>query len=70
MEGYVFEGADGIQMVIRYSQKGVRSEMHTHDYKKNLGLSPVDNVREDTEKAWKNTHVFIDTWKKHRAESY
>ncbi len=29
-------------------------------------LSPVDNVREDTENAWRNTHVFIDTWKKHR----
>jgi len=37
---------------------------------KGLILSPVDNVREDTEKAWKNTHVFIDTWKKYRAESY
>ena len=31
-------------------------------------LSPVDNVREDTAKAWKNTHTFIDTWKKHRAD--
>jgi hypothetical protein len=32
-------------------------------------LSPVDNVREDTENAWHNTSVFIDTWKKHR-EAY
>lgn len=31
-------------------------------------LSPVDNVRQDTETAWNNTHVFIDTWKKHRAK--
>ena len=31
-------------------------------------LSPVDNVREDTPQAWKNTHQFIDTWKKHRAD--
>ena len=31
-------------------------------------LSPVDNVREDTPNAWKNTHKFIDTWKKHRQE--
>lgn len=29
-------------------------------------LSPVDNVREDTVGAWKNTQVFIDTWKKYR----
>ena len=33
-------------------------------------LSPVDNVRDDTEKAWKNTHVFIDTWKKYRDKRY
>jgi hypothetical protein len=29
-------------------------------------LSPVDNVREDTENAWRNTRVFIETWKKFR----
>ncbi len=29
-------------------------------------LSPVDNVREDTEKAWRNTYRFINTWKKYR----
>lgn len=29
-------------------------------------LSPVDNVREDTEGAWHNTKVFIDTWKRYR----
>jgi hypothetical protein len=29
-------------------------------------LSPVDNVRDDTEKAWKNTRVFIAMWKKYR----
>ena len=29
-------------------------------------LSPVDNVREDTELAWKNTYKFIDSWKKYR----
>jgi len=34
-----------------------------------LILSPVDNVREDTDNAWRNTQVFIDTWKKHRAET-
>ena len=29
-------------------------------------LSPVDNVREDTENARKNTEVFIETWKRCR----
>jgi len=29
-------------------------------------LSPVDNVREDTENAWKNTEVFLKTWIKSR----
>ena len=31
-------------------------------------LSPVDNVRENTHNAWRNTHKFIDTWKKHRQD--
>jgi hypothetical protein len=26
-------------------------------------LSPVDNVREDTSKSWKNIKSFIDAWK-------
>ena len=30
-----------------------------------LILSPVDNVRDNTENAWENTHVFIDTWKRY-----
>lgn len=29
-------------------------------------LSPVDNVREDTPNAWRNTHAFINAWKKFR----
>ena len=29
-------------------------------------LSPVDNVREDTELTWKNVKIFIDTWKELR----
>lgn len=32
MEGYVFDGADGSQMVIWHSKKGGRSLLHTHDY--------------------------------------
>ncbi len=31
-------------------------------------LSPVDNVREDTENAWRNTQKFVDTWKQHRKD--
>ena len=31
-------------------------------------LSPVDNVRENTPNAWKNTHKLIDTWKKYRQD--
>jgi hypothetical protein len=30
-------------------------------------LSPVDNVREDTDNAWRNTRRFIETWKRLRA---
>jgi len=29
-------------------------------------ISPVDNVREDTPKTWRNTHAFINAWKKFR----
>lgn len=29
-------------------------------------LSPVDNVREDTENAWRNTRALIRAWKRHR----
>jgi len=29
-------------------------------------LSPVDNVSDDTDNAWKNTEVFLETWKKNR----
>jgi len=29
-------------------------------------LSPVDNVREETENVWVNTHKLIETWKKYR----
>jgi len=32
MEGYVYEGADGSQMVIWHSREAGRSETHTHDF--------------------------------------
>jgi hypothetical protein len=31
-------------------------------------LSPVDNVRDNTPNAWKNTYKFIQTWKEHRQD--
>jgi hypothetical protein len=31
-------------------------------------LSPVDNVRDNTPNAWKNTHKFIQAWKEHRQD--
>jgi hypothetical protein len=31
-------------------------------------LSPVDNVRENTPNAWKNTYKFIKIWKDHRQD--
>ena len=33
-----------------------------------LILSPVDNVREETPFAWRNTRKFINTWKEHRQD--
>jgi quercetin dioxygenase-like cupin family protein len=32
LEGYVFDGADGSQMVVWESPNGGKSEMHVHDY--------------------------------------
>lgn len=32
LEGFVFEGRDGSQMVLWQCEKGGRSETHTHDY--------------------------------------
>jgi len=29
-------------------------------------LSPVDNVRENTQNAWRNTYRFIEAWKRYR----
>ena len=31
-------------------------------------LSPVDNVREDTGNAWRNTKTFVQTWKNYRGK--
>jgi hypothetical protein len=31
-------------------------------------LSPVDNVREQTETAWINTRRFIEVWKANRGD--
>ena len=29
-------------------------------------LSPVDNVREDTENTWRNIRKLVETWKEYR----
>ena len=29
-------------------------------------LSPVDNVREDTENTWRNVRKLVETWKEYR----
>ena len=33
-------------------------------------LSPVDNVNADTDLAWRNTQVLVDTWKEHRGRTF
>jgi hypothetical protein len=44
-------------------RRAVEEAMNTLGATGRFILSPVDNVREDTERAWRNVRVFIDTWK-------
>ena len=44
-------------------RRAVEEAMNTLGATGRFILSPVDNVREDTECAWRNVRVFIDTWK-------
>ena len=46
--------------------EAVREALEVFGTKGGFILSPVDNVRENTERAWKNTHAFIEAWKKYR----
>jgi hypothetical protein len=47
------------------TEQAVRSALETLGEGGGFILSPVDNVREDTEKAWRNTRRFIEVWKRH-----
>ena len=48
------------------TEEAVRAALSTLGRGGGFILSPVDNVREDTPKAWANTDAFVRAWKKHR----
>jgi hypothetical protein len=48
------------------TEKAVRAALETLGGGGGFILSPVDNVREDTEKSRRNTRAFIEAWKRHR----
>jgi hypothetical protein len=48
------------------TEEAVRTALATLGSDGGLILSPVDNVREDTENARRNTRRFIEAWKKYR----
>jgi hypothetical protein len=48
------------------TEEAVRSALETLGAGGGFILSPVDNVREDTENARRNTRRFIEAWKRHR----
>lgn len=50
------------------TEQAVRTALTTLGADGGFILSPVDNVREDTENAWRNTQIFIDTWKRLRSD--
>jgi hypothetical protein len=51
------------------TEEAVRTALKTLGAGGGFILSPVDNVREDTEKARRNTRRFIEAWKRFRAPS-
>jgi enhancing lycopene biosynthesis protein 2 len=48
------------------TEEAVRTAIHTLGGDGGFILSPVDNVREDTENARTNTRAFIEAWKRYR----
>jgi hypothetical protein len=48
------------------TENAVRAALETLGPGGGFILSPVDNVREDTEKSRRNTRAFIEAWKRHR----
>jgi hypothetical protein len=51
------------------TEEAVRGALQTLGAGGGFILSPVDNVREDTERARRNTRRFIEAWKRYRAVS-
>ncbi len=49
------------------TEEAVHTALQTLGASGGFILSPVDNVREDTEKARRNTRRFIEAWKRYRA---
>jgi uroporphyrinogen-III decarboxylase len=49
------------------TEEAVRTALRTLGAGGGFILSPVDNIREDTEKARRNTRRFIETWQRYRA---
>jgi enhancing lycopene biosynthesis protein 2 len=49
------------------TEEAVRSALETLGAGGGFILSPVDNVREDTERTSRNTRRFLEAWKRHRA---
>jgi enhancing lycopene biosynthesis protein 2 len=49
------------------TEEAVRAALQTLGAGGGFILSPVDNVREDTERARRNTSRFIEAWKRYRA---
>ena len=49
------------------TEEAVRSALEVLAKGSGFILSPVDNVREDTENARQNTRVFLDAWRKYRS---
>ena len=48
------------------TESAVRRAMETLGWEGGFILSPVDNVRVDTPKAWDNTRALVETWKQTR----
>jgi len=49
------------------TEEAVRTALRTLGAGGGFILSPVDNIREDTEKARRNTRRFIEAWQRYRA---
>jgi len=65
---YPVSGAITVEMgTEEETEEAVRTALQTLGAGGGFILSPVDNIREDTETARRNTHRFIEAWKRYRA---